>query len=202
MELLTFTLISLGFIMIPGPNVLVILSTSIAHGIRRGIQTAVGINLAMIIQLCIAAVGTTWFVATLTQGLIWLKWMGVAYLLYLGVTQLFFTLSSKSPEKQITALGSFQRGFWVSLTNPKTILFFSAFLPQFAVQSASYFSQIILLSFIFWAIAAVVNCSYVVLSSRLSSLVKSKHLPKVQSGVSGVLYVGAGAALATAKTGQ
>jgi threonine/homoserine/homoserine lactone efflux protein len=87
----------------------------------------------------------------------------------------------------------------VSLTNPKTILFFSAFLPQFAIQSLPYASQIAVLSFVFWAIAALVNCIYVVLSDKASALLKHQTFSKYQSGVSGCLYLGAGAALATAR---
>ncbi len=199
MDLLIFSLISIGFIMVPGPNVLVVLSTSISHGAIRGLQTVAGIGLAMAIQLCIAAIGTTWFVIALTHGLVWLKWAGVSYLIYLGVSQLICAISSKTSQRQATGLGSFQRGFWVSLTNPKTILFFSAFLPQFAVQPSSYASQIMLLSLVFWAIAALVNICYVLLSSQLSSLLKSQKLPKYQCGVSGVLYLGAATALATSK---
>jgi len=202
MELLTFILISFGFIAVPGPNVLIVISTSISHGANRGLQTVAGISLAMAIQLCIAAIGTTWFVATLTEGFLWLKWAGVAYLVYLGINHIIYAASGKKQQTQITALGSFQRGFWVSLTNPKTILFFSAFLPQFALQPSSYFSQITLLSLVFWLVAAFVNCSYVVLSRKLSSLLKNKELSKYQHGTSGFLYLGAGAALAASKNGQ
>ena len=66
MELLTFILISIGIIVVPGPNVLVVVSTSISHGKLRGLQTVVGTSVAMAIQLLIAAVGTAWFVAALT----------------------------------------------------------------------------------------------------------------------------------------
>jgi threonine/homoserine/homoserine lactone efflux protein len=107
MDLLTFALISIGFIAIPGPNVLVIISTSLSHGFRRGLQAAVGISLAMLIQLSVAAMGTTWFVTTLTQGLVWLKWIGVLYLFYLGTNQIIQAVSAKSSQKQVTGFDSF-----------------------------------------------------------------------------------------------
>lgn len=145
----------------------------------------------------IAAVGTTWFIEALAEGFLWLKWVGVAYLLYLGICHLRTALSEGSSAQQSAALGSFNRGFWVSLTNPKTILFFSAFLPQFILPSAPYFKQIILLSATFWLLAIMVNLSYAILANKVAHGLKSKYFSKVQNGASGVLYLSAGAALAT-----
>ena len=79
---LTFVLISLGIIIIPGPNVLIIVSTSISHGIQRGLMTVAGTSVAMAIQLFIAAMVTSSFVQLLSNGFILVKWLGVAYLVY------------------------------------------------------------------------------------------------------------------------
>ena len=199
MEILAFILVSIGIIIIPGPNVSVVVSTSIAHGKVRGLQTVAGTSTAMLIQLGIAALGTTWFVATLANGFVWLKWLGVIYLLYLGVSHLLaFRNAAKT---QISAVGTFQRGFCVSLTNPKTILFFSAFLPQFTAPAISYQLQIAALSLIFWFLAVVIDSGYALLAHQLSSILKTKYLSKYQHGVSGALYLGAGTILATTKNG-
>lgn len=84
MELALFVLVSLGLIIVPGPNVIVIITTSVVHGRSRGMQTVAGTSAAMIIQLMVAALGTAWFVTAISEGLRWLKWLGVAYLLYLS----------------------------------------------------------------------------------------------------------------------
>ncbi len=73
MEILLFILVSIGVIVVPGPNVLVIVPTCISHGRLRGLQTVAGTSAAMIAQLFIAAVGTSWFVSTLASGFLWLK---------------------------------------------------------------------------------------------------------------------------------
>ncbi len=195
MEFLLFIFVSIGVIGVPGPNVLVVVSTSLSHGKQRGLQTVAGTSTAMIIQLFIAAFGTAWFVGNLASGLVWLKWVGVIYLLYLGVQHLIIGASKKRPEA-VTGLGSFQRGFWVSLTNPKTILFFSAFLPQFVSPSEPYLMQIALLSTIFWLLAIVLDSGYAVLAGKLTSLLENK-LFKAQNYFSGFLYLGAGALLAS-----
>ncbi len=199
MELLFFILVSIGVIVIPGPNVLVIISTSISHGKVRGLQTVAGTSAAMALQLIVAALGTTYFISVLAQGFLWLKWAGAAYLIYLGVKHLLIAFGKEQNLPAITASGSFQRGFWVSLTNPKTILFFSAFLPQFAIASSPYFLQIMLFSVIFWSLAVVLDSTYALLSSKLAALIHARGLSKYQNGLSGIVYFGAGSLLAGAK---
>lgn len=127
---ITFVLVSIGLIIIPGPNVLVIISISLMHGREKGLQTVAGTSMAMIIQLVIAAILTASLIELLSQGFVTLKVIGICYLIYLGVMQLFQVWSTKEA-KEITTTATFTRGFIVSITNPKTILFFGAFLPQF-----------------------------------------------------------------------
>jgi len=195
-HILGFVLISSIFILSPGPNVIVIISTSIQAGRRRGLQTVFGTSVAQALQLLVAAIGTSWFLSLLTQGLFWLKWCGVLYLLYLGIYSLisFFKGSYK---KQTTALGSFQRGFWTSLTNPKTILFFSAFLPQFVTDSNEYLNQIAILSIIFWVVATLLDSMWVLLAGQTKRYFANRNIEKIEQGLSGGLYITASGILAT-----
>ena len=71
-QLITFILISSVFILSPGPNVIVIISTSLLAGKKRGLQTVLGTSVAQAIQLAIAAIGTAWFLSLLSEGLFWL----------------------------------------------------------------------------------------------------------------------------------
>ncbi len=199
MDILIFVLVSIGIIVIPGPNVLVIISTSITHGKVRGLQTVAGTSAAMGVQLFIAALGTSYLLTILTKGFFWLKWVGVLYLLYLGISHLLAAFRGDKRPSQVSAIGSFQRGFWVSLTNPKTILFFSAFLPQFTVQSLPYLPQIALLSSIFWIVAILLDSMFAILSSKLAGLVDSKSLIRYENGFSGFAYCAAGSLLASSK---
>ena len=196
MDFVLFLFVSFVIIIIPGPNVLVIISTSISHGKKRGLQTLLGTSAALVIQLFLAALATTYFVTLLAEGFLWLKWMGVAYLLYLGINHFIAAYSSKGGITEISALGSFQRGFWVSLTNPKTILFFSAFLPQFVDPTASYTTQITLLSISFWILAVIFDGMYALLSSQLKGLTQVNNGERYQNGLSGAIYCVASALLA------
>lgn len=196
---ISFILISIPFIISPGPNVVVIISTSLAAGSKRGLQTVAGAWLAMIIQLFIAAVGTSWLLSVLAEGLMWIKWGGVAYLLYLGLTGLY-RFATDQGNGEANATGSFQRGFYVSLTNPKTILFFSAFLPQFVTDSSLYAQQITILSVTFLVLALILDSCYALLAGRLRWMLARKDFNKLQNGISGTLYLLASGLLARTST--
>lgn len=195
-QIISFLLVSAIFIAVPGPNILVIVSTTLVSGKLRGLQTVVGTTLAMIIQLTIAALGTSLLLSTLSRGLIWLKWCGVVYLLFLGINSLYAFFTHRK-SKHPSATNSIQRGFWVSLTNPKTILFFSAFLPQFVNADGAYLPQIAILSGSFLLLAVTIDCSYAIMSDKLKWLLASRNIDRVSNGVSGVFFIAAGGLLAS-----
>lgn len=194
--LISFALISLVFIAIPGPNILVIVSTSLRAGKVRGLQTVMGTSLAMILQLSLVALATSWILAVLVEGLFWLKWVGVAYLLFLGISSLMVWYRGDSTAVP-SASSSFQRGFWVSLTNPKTLLFFSAFLPQFTHGNEAYLSQIFLLSLSFWILATLVDMTYALATASVKWMLDKRDIDRIQQGVSGIFYVSAAGILAS-----
>ena len=192
----TFAATSAILILVPGPNVIAIVSTSITYGTKRGLLTVLGTSSAMIVQLFIAAFGTVWFVESVTEGFVWLKWLGVVYLIFLGMSHLA-KLHNNRVAIQISSSSSFARGFIVSLTNPKTILFFSAFLPQFISPVGDYKSQIMALSFIFLMLATFFDGLYAICSGYVCGLIQGRSAVKVQHGISAMLYLVLGAWLAT-----
>ena len=190
-----FVLTSILFIIMPGPNVLVVVATSLQAGMKRGFQTVIGTSLAMAIQLGIAALATSGLLVLLNVGLRWLKWAGVIYLAFLGVRALL-QLKRPAAVAPPTALGSFQRGFWISLTNPKTILFFSAFLPQFVSAEGNAVFQLGILSATFWCLAVILDSGYVILADRVRWLWASQRGARVLNGITGSVYLAASALLA------
>ncbi len=192
----TFIVTAIALIVMPGPNVLVIISTSISHGTRRGLQTVVGTSTAMSIQLLIATIGTTWFVESIAEGFEWLRWLGVMYLIYLGIAQLLSLVQKADDKPLVTGRATFSRGFIVSLTNPKTILFFGAFLPQFVSPNGVYINQIIVLSITFLILATLLDSLYAILAGRIRGALQGKRVQKCQKALGGIFYLGAGAWLA------
>jgi homoserine/homoserine lactone efflux protein len=124
--------------LIPGPNVALIVANSVAHGARYGLLTVLGTSSAMVLQLAVTALGMTELLATLGSWFEWLRWIGVAYLLYLGVSYwraVPVDLTRTAPERK-SPRAMVVRALLVSLSNPKTLLFYGAFFPQFLVGRA------------------------------------------------------------------
>ena len=158
-------------IAIPGPNILLIVSNSLSQGKRLGFYTVLGTSTAMLIQLIVAVAGLTAAMGFLSSGFEWFRWLGVAYLLYLGWRHWAGQdgNSAQSSAGARVKLG-FWQGFLVSLTNPKTMLFFAAFFPQFADSSLPMPRQLIILAASFWCMAIVIDSGYMLLASRMKPL--------------------------------
>lgn len=195
MDITAFFLLSLALIALPGPNVLLITSTSLLHGTVRGLQTVAGTSAAMAVQLVAAALGTASLIALASEALDWLRWIGAAYLLVLGLMTIG-SLGRRDRAWTPDPARSFTRGFWTSLANPKTLLFFTAYLPQFVSGDDPYLAQLALLSLLFWSTAIVVDSCYAILAAQLTTLVQRDGTRRMQRKLSGVLYIGAGLALA------
>jgi threonine/homoserine/homoserine lactone efflux protein len=184
--------------LIPGPNVALITSNSIAHGMRHGFVTVAGTASAMVVQLAVTGLGLEAVLGVASVWLGWLRWLGVLYLIYLGL-RLWRTppvaLGAGEPPKSAPA--TFGRAFVVSLTNPKTLFFYSAFFPQFIVPGHAMAAQIALLSVSFMAVALLIDSIWVVSAHRARQfLLRRGHW---QNRISGGLLMGAGLGLAIAR---
>jgi homoserine/homoserine lactone efflux protein len=185
--------------LIPGPNVALIVANSVAYGPRFGLITVAGTSASMVPQLALTALGMTEFLALLGAWFEWLRWVGVAYLVYIGVQQWrapVVDLTKTRPEPK-SPRAIFMRGFLVSLTNPKTLLFYGAFFPQFVSLERDLGPQIAILSATLLAIAMLVDGAWAIVAGRARSLLASRG--KLRNRLSGGLLIGAGAALALAR---
>ncbi|NOD90675.1 MULTISPECIES: LysE family translocator [unclassified Ruegeria] len=134
----------------PGPSQLLMLSNSATNGLRRGLFTAVGDLTANFLQMLAAGLGLAALIATSATALTVIKWLGVAYLVYLGVKQILKARVSDTQTAPKTSRKSlWMQGFITSAANPKAVVFFAAlfplfidgalpFWPQFAILSATY----------------------------------------------------------------
>jgi threonine/homoserine/homoserine lactone efflux protein len=124
----------------PGPDTLYILGRTASQGWRGGAIAALGIATGLVIHAVAAAVGLSAVVAASATAFSILKWIGAAYLLYIGMTLLFARLVASQPTPELrvaTARTVFLQGFLTNVLNPKVALFFLAFLPQFVDPSGS-----------------------------------------------------------------
>lgn len=185
--------------LIPGPNVALIVANSVAHGTRSGLLTVAGTSAAMAVQLGITVLGMTAVLGALAQWFEWIRWAGVAWLLYLGIRQWRAApvdLGRVVPQPR-AGRRMVLRGFLTSLTNPKTLLFYGAFFPQFIAPDAPPGPQLALLSATFLALALVLDGGWAVLAGRARGLLTARA--RLRNRLSGGLLIGAGLGLALAR---
>lgn len=173
-----FILATIVLGIIPGPNVALTVANALAHGTRYGLLTVAGTSSAMVPQLIITVLGLSVFAQYMSQGFDILRWAGVLYLLWLGYQQLRAPVDdlSKVKAKPQSVKEIFWRGFFISLTNPKTILFYGAFFPQFITPGDDATMQMTLLAFTFLIVITIVDCSWALLAGRARVYMMNKSI--------------------------
>lgn len=196
---LAFVAATTVLMLIPGPNVALIVANSVAYGTRFGLVTLAGTLTAMVVQLTLVTLGLSAALGVVGAWLEWLRWLGVAYLVVIGVRQWRAApvdLTRTRPEPR-SARSIYLRGLLVSLTNPKTLLFFGAFFPQFLSPDHALRAQLLLLSVSFIALALVLDSCWAVLAGRVRGFLAVRG--RLRNRVSGGLLIGCGIGLALAR---
>ena len=197
-----FLLAALGLLLIPGPSVLYIITRSVAQGRRAGLASVLGVELASITHVAAAALGLSALLLTSAVAFSVVKYLGAAYLIYLGVRT--FLAREKSQQAQAPAPKSFSQlfaqGFLVNLLNPKTALFFYAFLPQFVNPvRGPVAGQILLLGALFVLLASCTDCLYALLGSTVGRwLTRNARFRPIRRYVTGSIYIVLGVTAAVA----
>ena len=194
---IAFVGISIGVIVFPGPSILLIIANSLQQGVVAGLYTVAGGAVAMLLQLAVALVGLTSLVTVLARGFDVVRWLGIAYLVYLGVQRWRMGQTDSVPDER--GGGShrsvFVTGFLVALTNPGTMLFFIAFFPQFLNTDAAAGPQLLLMAATFMALTLLFDTTYALLSARVGRTLQDPRLVRIRNRVSGAILLIAAAAL-------
>ena len=182
----------------PGPNMSLIIANTSAHGLRGGLWTLAGSTTGFSILVAIAALGMTSVMVLMADWFDVIRWLGAAYLVYLGARQLYQAAYRADPQTvRLPRTGAlYMNGLIVSLSNPKVLLFLGAFLPQFVDPTHPPGRQLALLAAIFVVTLAAVDLSYTVLLARARRAFTARHT-RVLDGVAGGLLLVGGALLAT-----
>ena len=195
---LIFVIASALLVATPGPNVALIVGTSLRHGLRTGFMAVAGVNLGVVIQLAVVAAGLSWIVDLFARNFDAIRFAGAAYLLFLGV-QTLWKARKPVPPTPLSSERAFARGFAVAFANPKTLIFQAAFLPQFLSDGADRQEQLWLLAATFWIITVVGDAIWVLGAARLRAAV-SGRAQLIADRVSGaILIAGAGVLLAMSR---
>ena len=199
-----FAVASLALIAIPGPAVLYIVNRSVSDGRRVGLAAVAGIEIGSLVHVLAASVGLSAILAASSAAFQTVKWLGVAYLVIVGVRTLARPPAPIDPAAPSTSRRrAFTQGVVVNVLNPKVALFFVSFLPQFTDASrGSVGAQALLLGCIFVGIACITDGAYSLLASGLrAALIGGRTMPFVRRYVSGTMFIGLGLAAATASAG-
>ncbi len=195
-----FLLSALVLLLVPGPAVLYIVTRSVAQGRRAGLASVLGIECGSLCHSVAAAFGLSALLAASALAFAVVKYLGAAYLVYLGVRTLVSRAPSVSAEElhPMSLAGLTRKGFLVNLLNPKTALFFYAFLPQFVEPGrGSPVVQILLLGGLFMLLATITDSTYALVSSGIRGLLTgSRIFARAQKYVSGAVYISLGVAAA------
>ncbi len=185
----------------PGPSVLFSVSNGLNGGIKKSFFGALGGTSAITIIMTLSFTGMGVVIMASDIAFNIIKWAGVAYLIYLGLSAILskdesFLVDSKAPKKQ-SHKATYLSGFIVGASNPKAILFFTALFPQFIEPTAPLWPQFIALSLTFIALEMAWLMIYAYFASKALPWLQVKGRAKKVNRITGSLFVLAGAFLAT-----
>jgi threonine/homoserine/homoserine lactone efflux protein len=195
--LVLFSAAALALLLVPGPAVLYIVAQSAEHGRLAGLVSVAGVHLGTLVHVAAAAVGLSALIVSSAVAFSVVKYAGAAYLVYLGVRRLL-TREPKDPARRTQPLAAlFTQGVVVNVLNPKTALFFLAFLPQFVDPDRTVWTQVVVLGFTFVALGFVSDGLYSLAAGTLGRWLRA-HRNLLRYG-SGSVFVGLGVSAALAK---
>lgn len=180
---------------VPGPGMLYVLARTLRGGRREGLLSTLGTALAGMLHTLAAAVGISALLAASAVAFTVVKWAGAAYLIYLGLRTILArgAASETDPALSPVTRGALMQGFVTEVLNPKTALFFLAFIPQFINPAGNAFMQFVLLGFITTLLTSGADLLVVLAAGPLSGLLRrNRRLHTVQRVASGGTLVGLG----------
>ena len=185
----------------PGPNMSLILASTLSGGLRAGLVTLAGTTTGLALLVAGAALGMTSVMVFMSEWFDVIRWLGALYLVYLGARTLWQLRRRAGglplPPREAGANLYFE-GLLVSLSNPKVLLFLGAFLPQFIDPGGDAVLQLSLLAVLFVAVLALVDVCYTLAFARARSTLGTARL-RLLDGAAGVLLLLGGLALALAR---
>ena len=204
-SLLIFVSASLALLLIPGPAVLYIITRSLSQGKKAGLVSVLGIEVGSLVHVTAAALGLSALLLRSSALYSAVRYLGAAYLVSLGIRRLIEPATPLPAE--VGPVRSLPRIFWqgvvVNVLNPKTALFFFAFLPQFVDPGRGHVAlQVVLLGLLFVGMATCTDSGYALLSGTLRGvLARSRIYPATQRYATAAVYIGlgVGAAVSGAK---
>jgi threonine/homoserine/homoserine lactone efflux protein len=197
---LTYLVATIVIIVVPGPTVTLIIANSLSHGSRAGLLNVAGTQLGIALMIALVGVG----LASLIEALGWwfevVRLIGAAYLVYLGVKLIRSIGALGEPRKvAVPRVGFFLQGFLLAISNPKTLVFFGAFIPQFIDAKGDYALQVMIMGATAIVVASISDGLYAILVGGAGRRISQTRI-RWLSRVSGGMLIGGGLWLALTRT--
>jgi threonine/homoserine/homoserine lactone efflux protein len=194
---LAFLAACIALALLPGPMVTLVIANGLRHGTRAALINIAGAQLGLAIVIGVVAIGLTSLMATMGYWFDWVRFAGAAYLVWLGVKLIRFPVEGISADQPPPPPrgGFFLQGLLVLLSNPKVLVFFGAFIPQFMDMSKDHVSQVSLLGITFMVTAGITDAMYALLSGRARAIFSARRT-RLLSRISGGFMIGGGIWLA------
>jgi threonine/homoserine/homoserine lactone efflux protein len=201
-RLAVFMVAALALLLVPGPAVLYIVARSIHQGRRAGLASTLGIHVGTLVHIAAATLGLSALIVSSAVAFTAVKIAGAVYLVGLGLWTLFSGRAEAevSPGGERNLRRAFAQGIVVNVLNPKTALFFLAFLPQFVDADATHPAvQIAVLGFLFALLGLMTDSLWALAAGTAGGVLRrSRRFVVTQRYVTGTVYIGLGAATALA----
>jgi len=201
---LAFSAASALLMIIPGPTILLVISYALGQGWRAALPMAIGVALGDFTAMTLSMLGLGALLATSATIFTVLKWAGAAYMIWLGI-KLWRAGGSlnASPRNDGASMARMLGHAWlVTALNPKSIIFFVAFLPQFLDPHGDFLTQMVIFESTFLVLAFANALGYAAVASRARRAIRNERLVGTANKVGGSLLIGAGILTATARASQ
>lgn len=195
----SFLIITLILFLTPGPIVTLVVTTGARSGARAALLTVAGASTGNAALLGCIAFGLSWVLKTSSEIFDTLRWVGAAYLVWLGIQAWRHAGVSSEATPSGGHIHSW-RGFIVAITNPKSIAFFTAFLPQFVDPTLPVERQLLVMCAVSVAMGAVMDSGWGVAAALGRAWFMKPHHNKLLGGISGLVLIGGGIWLSLART--
>ncbi|MCQ8780796.1 LysE family translocator [Mangrovibrevibacter kandeliae] len=201
--ILTFAIASLALLISPGPTIVMVVSQALTHGRRVALASVFGVGLGDVVAASISLMGVGTLLAASATAFTVLKLLGAAYLIYMGIRMWRAPMSdlvaATGLDQQASSRRVFRDAFLVTLFNPKSIIFFVAFVPQFIDHTRPFAPQAATLVAVFVGLGIVNSWAYAVAAARARGLIGRPKLLRRASRFGASFLIGAGLASALAR---
>jgi threonine/homoserine/homoserine lactone efflux protein len=186
-----FLLITAVLVIVPGPIVTLVIATGASRGVRAALQTVIGTTLGNAVLLACIALGLNWILKTSAEVFDYLRWIGAAYLIWLGI-QAWRHAGGVVAAAPLSAHVHAWRGFVVAITNPKTIAFFTAFLPQFIDPTLPAGRQLFVMCAVSVVLAGCLDAGWAVMAGLGRAFLMKQRQSRLLGRLSGAVLIGGG----------